>query len=325
MPNNRYYYYDHESCSFVEVTPKRTGQYLRLSLVAVAALLVAGGIMLVLNAFIGTPEELALEAENDALQQQLSLTQERISALSKDLDALSESDQKLYRTLLNAEPISEGVRKVGVGGTDRYEQFDRFSTSTSKLMRTTMQRIDELERRVALQNESYRELQRLAREHNEELTQMPALLPTDGELVSGYGVRFHPILRIKRMHKGVDFSARTGTPIFATGDGIVAFAGRGSGYGKHVIIEHRTAGYQTLYAHLSAIDDAIREGQPVTRGQEIGLSGNTGLSSAPHLHYEVRDLNDNALNPIFFFAPSVTPQEYRALLQAAEQEGASLD
>jgi murein DD-endopeptidase MepM/ murein hydrolase activator NlpD len=212
-----------------------------------------------------------------------------------------------------------------VGGADRYEAFDRFSTSTAKLLRSTTQQLDELERRVALQNESYRELRRLAETHDEALTQLPVLLPTDGELVSGFGMRNHPILRIKRMHKGVDFSARTGTPIYATGDGVVTFAGRGSGYGKHVVIEHTRAGYQTLYAHLSAIDGAIREGRTVRRGQEIGRSGNTGLSKAPHLHYEVRDLNDKPLNPIYFFAPSVTPQEYRTLLDASEQDGMSLD
>lgn len=325
MPNNKYYYYDHESCSFVEVTPKSTRRYVRGLLVGVVAFLLAGAVMLVLNAFVGTPEEMALQAENDALQEQLDATQERISSLSTELDVLSTSDQELYRTLLNAEPISEDVRQVGVGGADRYEEFDRFSASTSKLLRTTTRELDELERRVALQNESYRELQRLAEEHNDALAQLPALLPTDGQLVSGYGMRHHPILRIKRMHKGVDFSARTGTPIYATGDGVITFAGRGSGYGKHVIIEHTKAGYQTLYAHLSDIDGAVREGRAVQRGQQIGLSGSTGLSKAPHLHYEVRDLNDNALNPVYFFAPSVTPQEYRSLLEAAERSGVSLD
>jgi murein DD-endopeptidase MepM/ murein hydrolase activator NlpD len=325
MPNNKYYYYDHESCSFVEVSPKRGQTYLRWLLVGVVAFLLAGGGLLGLNAFVGTPAELALQAENQALRQQLDLTQERISTLSTEMDALSTSDQELYRTLLGADPISKDVRRVGVGGADRYEAFDRFSTSTAKLLRSTTQQLDELERRVALQNESYRELRRLAETHDEALTQLPVLLPTDGELVSGFGMRNHPILRIKRMHKGVDFSARTGTPIYATGDGVVTFAGRGSGYGKHVVIEHTRAGYQTLYAHLSAIDGAIREGRTVRRGQEIGRSGNTGLSKAPHLHYEVRDLNDKPLNPIYFFAPSVTPQEYRTLLDASEQDGMSLD
>ncbi|NBC18251.1 MAG: peptidoglycan DD-metalloendopeptidase family protein [Bacteroidetes bacterium] len=325
MPNNKYYYYDHELCSFVEVSPKRGQTYLRRILIGVVAFLLAGGGLLGLNAFVGTPEELALQAENRALRQQLDATQERIDHLATELDVLSTADQELYRTLLGADPISSDVRQVGVGGADRYEAFDRFSTSTAKLLRTTTQQLDELERRVSLQNESYRELSRLAETHNEALTQLPALLPTDGELVSGFGMRYHPILRIKRMHKGVDFSAQTGTPIFATGDGVVEFAGRGSGYGKHVIIRHAKAGYKTLYAHLSDIDGSVREGRSVHRGQQIGRSGNTGLSKAPHLHYEVRNLDDKAVNPIYFFAPSVTPQEYRTMLEVAERDGMSLD
>ena len=325
MPRNRYYYYDETACSFVEVKPKRTRQYVQASLVVVVALVLAGLLSLSLNAFVGTPHELALEGENEALQAHLAQTQERIASLQEQLEGLASSDRELYRTLLDAEPIPDDVRQAGVGGADRYERFSGFSTPTADLLRSTAEQLDAVERQISVQNASFRELKALAAEYSARFAQVPAIVPTDGPIVSGYGMRHHPILGINRMHKGVDILVGTGTPVYATAEGKVAFAGRGSGYGIHVIIEHRAAGYRTLYAHLSEISDHIRPGRTVERGEEIALSGNTGLSKAPHLHYEVRKLDDKPINPLAFFAPDLTPQAYKDLLAEAEREGSSLD
>ncbi len=326
MPKNQYYYYDHAASSFVEVKPSRTRQFVVASLVAVAALLLAGVFSLGLNAFVGTPQEIALQDENKALQKQLAQTEKRIAALSGRLSELSEADQEIYRALLGAEPISSDVRQAGIGGTDRYTGFDRFSTSTATLLRKTTQQLDAIERQMALQNQSYRELNQLAAQHEQWLTEMPAILPADGPVISSYGMRHHPILKITRMHPGVDILADVGTPVYATADGVVKEAGRNAGgYGIHVVIEHKASGYQTLYAHLSEIPENIQPGTRVTRGDMIGLSGNTGLSKGPHLHYEVRDLQDNTLNPIAFFAPSLTPEQYRSMLEASENATISLD
>lgn len=326
MPKNQYFYYDQDASSFVEVKPSRTRQFVITSLVAVAALLLAGVFSLGINAFVGTPQEIALQDENKALQKQLAQTTQRIAALSDELGDLAESDQEIYRVLLGADVISDDVRQAGVGGADRYKAFDRFSTPTSDLLRQTTQQLDAIERQIALQNESYRELAQLAQAHNRELTELPAILPADGPVISSYGMRHHPILKINRMHPGIDILADVGTPVYATGDGVVKEAGRNAGgYGIHVVLEHRGAGYQTLYAHLSEIPDHIKPGVRVSRGDLIGLSGNTGLSKGPHLHYEVRDLADNTLNPIAFFAPSLTPEQYRAMLEASENATISLD
>jgi murein DD-endopeptidase MepM/ murein hydrolase activator NlpD len=127
------------------------------------------------------------------------------------------------------------------------------------------------------------------------------------------------------MHAGVDFSVPTGTPVYATGDGVVIFAGVSSGFGYNVRIRHAKAKRVTLYAHLSEIPDGIRRGTKVERGDVIGLSGNTGLSTAPHLHYEIRRLNNEAINPIYSFAPGVQPSEYHELVRRAESENAPLD
>ncbi|WP_457652753.1 peptidoglycan DD-metalloendopeptidase family protein [Rhodocaloribacter sp.] len=325
MSKNRYYYYDQEQCAFVEHKATRKTLYVQFAALTLAAFTLAGVFIWGIDYMIETPQELALKAENEALQEQLARVDERMAEFSSELEKLSQTDQNLYRTLLEAEPISEDIRQVGVGGVDAYEEYSRFSTTTSALLRKTSEQIDRLERQLGLQNASYRELVQLAKEHEVRMAEMPAILPTDGPLVSGYGMRFHPILRVRRMHYGIDLHVPRGTPVVATGDGVIEKAGKGSGFGNYVKVKHPTLGYTTLYAHLSRIPRNIRKGRKVKRGELIGYSGNTGLSNAPHLHYEVHDANGRAINPIFFFAPSMTPSEYKKLREAAEQATISFD
>ena len=323
MSKHKYYYYDHASCTFVEARPGRKKLVKRIAGVLVLTALLAGTLTLVLDRLLHTPEELALLAENEMLQAQIVQTRQRIHTFSEELDRLARSDQTLYRTILEADPIPEDVRQAGVGGADAYESFDGYRASTASLLRETSQQLDELERKINLQNASFRELSELAAENSVRMAEMPAILPANGRLSSGYGKRMHPILRVRKMHHGLDFAVNTGTPIVAPGDGVVKNVGRGPGYGKYIILSHPTAGYQTLYAHLSKIE--VSRGQQVKRGEQIGLSGNTGRSTGPHLHYEVRDAKGRTLNPVYFFAPGMTPKEYRRLLEAAENSTVSLD
>ena len=325
MPDNHYYHYDHETCSFVEVKPNRTRFYMQLSMVAVGAVLLTALIALGLDRVMESPQELSLQQENEALQQQLDLTGQRIEDFATELQHLSATDQTLYRLLLQADPISEDVRRVGVGGSDPYEPFNRFSSSAAELLKKTTQQLDQLERQFSLQNTSYRELTKLARDHEQWLKQLPAIMPATGRVTSFFGMRNHPILKIRKLHPGVDIPVHRGTPVYATGDGIVEETGYTSGYGIRVLIRHPIAGYKTLYAHLSKISSHVRLGRWVKRGEQIALSGNTGLSAAPHVHYEVQDLEGRKLNPIRFFAPSMTPQQYKVLLAESEKSTVSLD
>ena len=326
MSKNRYYHYDHETCSYVEVKPARTRLYVQLSAMAVTTLVLAVVLAMGLDRTLESPQELALQEENQVLQEQLSLTGQRIQDFAARLEELSDADQDLYRLLLQADPISEDMRQVGVGGADPYEKFDRFSASTAKLLRETTQQLDQLERQMSLQNTSYRELSDLAESRQRAMEQLPAIMPTNGKVTSSFGMRRHPILKILKLHPGVDIPVDTGTPVYATGDGVVEKAEYNvNGYGYHVVVIHPKAGYKTLYAHLSKIPAHIQPGRRVKRGEQIGLSGNTGLSAAPHVHYEVHDLEGRRLNPIRFFAPSMTPQQYRALLAESEQVLVSLD
>ncbi|ACY49429.1 M23 family metallopeptidase [Rhodothermus marinus] len=323
MPKNRYYYFDHTTCSFVEVRPHPLRRLLVLASLVVFLLGAGGFIFWYYTGRLATPRELALEAENEALRAQLSRLSKKLDQFSARLNELAAHDQSLYRTLLDAEPISEDVWQVGVGGTDTYAEFDRFSKPTATLLRETAQKLDALERRIALQNASYRELVKLAEAREAWRRQMPALLPADGVIVSGFGMRLHPILRVRKMHEGIDILLPYGSPVYAPGDGIVRKTGRSAGYGLYIILEHPATGYRTLYGHLSKV--LVRRGQKVQRGDQIALSGNSGRSTGPHLHYEVRDSRGRALNPLQFVAPSMTPHQYQQLLEAAENSRISLD
>lgn len=325
MANNHYYYYDPESCSFVEVKPKRTKLYVIGAMSLVVTLVLAAGLTWGVDQFLGTPEEIALETENQALQEQFEVAQQRLDALAGQLDKLSEADQEIYRTLLQANDIPEDVRQVGVGGSDVYEAFDAFSPDAADVLRRTAEKLDQLELQISLQNDSYRELTEMAGLREEALKELPTIMPIDGPMISAYGIRLHPIDKVRKMHPGVDFIAHVGTPVHATGDGVVKRTGRDRGYGRFVEIDHPVAGYSTLYGHLSSIPRHIRKGRKVKRGDQIALSGNTGRSTGPHLHYEVRDANGGTLNPIYFFAPSMTPEAYKQLLQEAQRGAVALD
>lgn len=325
MSKNRYYYYDHETCSFVELRPGRKKLYAQASVIVLLALVVSGIVLWGFDRTTQTPQELALQAENEVLQSQLDQVKGRLDVFSTQLSSLTERDQALYRTLLEAEPISEDVRRVGAGGTNPYADYERFSPNTSTLLSTTAEKLDQIERQIALQNTSYRELASLADEHRERLNQMPGILPANGPVVSGYGLRRHPILKVRKMHHGIDVLVPRGTPVVAAGEGVVKKAAFSATFGRHVVIEHPQAGYVTLYAHLSEIDDAIRPGRRVERAQQIGLSGSTGRSTGPHLHYEVHDLEGRTVNPVFFFAPTMTPERYEQLLKEASEATISLD
>ncbi|GMQ82075.1 MAG: M23 family metallopeptidase [Rhodothermia bacterium] len=325
MAKNSYYYYDNDACCFIEVKETRSKIYSRTLLIIAGSLALSIALTLGMDRFVQTPQELALTEENDALQQQLADVSDRISAVSDELLRLGDLDQSLYRTLLQTDPISEDIRQVGVGGTDPFPEFRGFSPSTSALLEQTSSQLGQLERQVGLQNASYRELVDLAREREVVMAEMPAIIPTEGPIISGFGVRFHPVLKVDRMHNGVDILVRSGTPVVSAADGVILQVSSGSGLGILVKVQHPNAGYVTVYGHLSKVATGMRRGKKVSRGEIIGYSGNTGLTSGPHLHYEVRDVYGKALNPVFFLAPSMTPATYQKLVDQTERTTISLD
>ncbi|MCY3999552.1 MAG: M23 family metallopeptidase [Bacteroidetes bacterium] len=265
-----------------------------------------------------SPQEQILIAENQLLQEEIMDSYNRVTNLAEQIDDLAETDQELYRLILQTDTIPSDVRQLGVGGTDPYGYFDGFSQSTASLLRNHVELLDELERKVALQKSSYQVLMPLGVKKRRQLAQLPTIQPTIGTLSSTYGSRLHPILHYRRMHTGVDISVPNDSPVYATGGGTIELIDYDSGYGNYIVIDHPAVGYKTLYGHLNSVMPRLNVGDEVVRGQQIALSGNTGLSTAPHVHYEVRDHKYNPLDPINFFGVSMTPEEYRDFLDHAK-------
>ena len=240
------------------------------------------------------------------------------------LENIEDRDNNIYRIYFEANPIPEEQRKAGFGGVNRYRALEGYNNS--EIIINTTKKLDELKKRIFIQSKSLDEIQKLGAEKESLLAAIPAIQPLSNEdltrMASGYGWRSDPFTKARKFHKGMDFTAPRGTPVYASGDGIVKRAdSKSTGYGKHIRIDHEY-GYLTLYAHLSKYN--VKKGQKVKRGDLIGFVGSTGRSEAPHLHYEVYKDGQN-VNPINYYYGSLTPEEFRSMLQIATQENQSLD
>ncbi len=323
-PRNQYYYYDQTQCTFVEVKSSREKQLARLGSFLGVSLIFAVLMVLGLGDSIRTPQEFALQSENEALINQLKSADERFEDFDFQLSELGKMDQDLYRTILQVEPIDEDIKQLGVGGADVYSEFEKYGGTTRELLVSNASKLDALDRQLQMQLGSSKDLLSIAEKRESRLLEMPAIIPIEGKLVSGFGMRFHPIDRVRKAHHGIDITADRGTQIVAAGNGVVSYAARRGNYGNTVEITHKNSGYVTRYAHLSKID--VKVGQKVTKGDPIAKCGSTGRSTAPHLHYEVRTIGSNKpLNPIDFFAPGMSPKEFQKLKKRSESTKTSLD
>lgn len=324
MSLKNHYYYDESTCEFIPISYNRKEQVIyNLSIWILTGVVFAGIGIILLSTKIGSPAELALQSENKALYTQLEKTKKSLLELDKKIDEIASTDNEVYRSILGLPEISNEERQAGIGGTDPYEGFEIFEESTADILKWTASKVDNLERKIGIQNISFEEIKSQYNNNREKLINIPAIKPTNGILLSGFGLRDHPILGYPRPHNGVDFRADVGTIVNATGDGKIKFAGRKGNLGKIVIIDHGF-GFETTYAHLSSFSDNIKVGAIVKRGQEIAKSGQTGLVEGPHLHYEVH-LNGNAVDPIFYLFADTSPEEYTMFKQISETNTKSLD
>lgn len=317
------YYYDPETLSYREVKVKKIDKFKNAIVGFLGILLVGFFGFVLLSQFITSPNERRQERELENLQLHYELLAKRLKESSQILEELQERDNTIYRMYFEANPIPEEQRKAGFGGVNRYKYLEGFDNT--EMIKNATKDIDILSNQLVVQSKSLDEIVALAKEKEKMLASIPAIQPVkNGDLqrmASGYGMRMHPILKIRKMHQGMDFTAPTGTPIFASGNGKVVRAERSPTYGNVVYIDHGY-GYKTVYAHMSEIK--IKNGASVKRGDIIGLVGNTGRSVAPHLHYEVHK-NGKPVNPIYFYYGNLTPEEFIAMQKATEQEGQSLD
>ncbi len=319
------YYYDSETLSYRKIEHKK-GKKLGYALLGVTASLLAGFLLLVVYLNlpqIETPKEKAMRRELQNMELQYEVLNKKMTQAQKVLAEVQNRDNNIYRVYFEANPIPEEQRKAGFGGINRYKDLEGYDNS--ELIMETAKRLDILQKQIVVQSKSLDEIANLAEEKEKLLTAIPAIQPVKNEnlkrMASGYGMRMHPILKYRKMHNGMDFSAPTGSLVYATGDAVVKKAQRTTGFGNLVVLDHGF-GYETYYAHLSEFK--VRRGQKVKRGEIIAEVGSTGLSTAPHLHYEVHK-NGKVVNPINFYHGDLTAEEYDIMLNQSALENQSLD
>lgn len=284
--------------------------------------IVMAGILVTSLAYLtGSPAEIALRAENNELIRQHQHHKSNIAQLQQQLNRIAERDNTVYRTVLGMDPITEEERMAGVGGADIFSRFDGYSTTATALLRETSSELENMKHRLSIQQASFDEIKAFYNDNVDKVRHLPILRPVDGIILSGYGMRNHPVLGVRRMHEGLDFRASVGTPVYAPGDGVIKYAAnRAGGYGLTIDIDH-SHGYVTRYAHLSGFADGIRPGRRIQRGDLIGYTGRSGVVSGPHLHYEIIR-NGRPVDPLNYLFADLTPQEYKMFtrIQLAQNE-----
>lgn len=318
------YYYDSETLSYRKVERKKSATIKYIFIFLLAAGLFGFLFVFVASQYFESPKEKALARELQNIQLQYDLINRKMDEAEAVLANVEERDNSIYRLYFESNPIPEEQRKAGFGGVNRYKNLEGFDNS--KIIIETSKRIDILQKQIVVQSKSLDEIAVLAADKEKFLEAIPAIQPVKNEdlahMASGFGFRTDPFTKVKKFHYGMDFTARRGTPVYASGNGVVVRADGGStGYGQHIRIDHGF-GYVSLYAHLFKYN--VRINQKVKRGDLIGFVGSSGRSEAPHLHYEIFK-DDIRINPINFYYGNLSPKEFSELLDKASLENQSLD
>jgi murein DD-endopeptidase MepM/ murein hydrolase activator NlpD len=318
------YHFNTKSLKYEKVKNSFKDFAIKVLSVMATGLVFAAVILLIAYNFFSSPKEIMLKRENENYRLQLKYLSDKLDNINNVLADLKQRDNNIYRVIFEANPIPDEERTAGAGGSNKYSNLEGFNNS-DVLIEVT-KKVDMIERQLYVQSKSFEEVFDMAKNKNKMLTSIPAIQPIRNkglkQLVSGFGMRIHPLYKTLVMHTGVDFTATVGTPVFATGDGIVLNPSSESvsGYGNVIVIDHGY-GYKTLYAHLSR--KIVKPGEKVKRGEIIGYVGNTGISTGPHLHYEVIK-NNKKVNPVNFFYNDLTPAEYEQIIKIASQVNQSL-
>ena len=313
------YRFNPESLSFDKIGTSFKIWILKAFTYFTASIVIFFFYLIIFQHYFDSPKEKALIRLNQQKDLQFEIMQKKLDQMSKVLDDMQERDDNIYRTIFEAEPISKTVREAGFGGVNRYEELE--SATNSELIVNTAKSLDIISKRLYIQSKSYDEVIEKALNKEHLLACLPAIQPISNKnltrAASGYGWRIHPIYKIRKFHEGMDFSSPPGTNIYATADGIVAVMERNPdrGFGNMVTLDHGF-GYRTLYAHMEGFN--VKLGQKVKRGDIIGYVGSTGLSTAPHLHYEVHK-NGRPVNPINFYFNDLTPSEFDQIIDISSR------
>jgi murein DD-endopeptidase MepM/ murein hydrolase activator NlpD len=323
MPPTKYKF-NPDSLSFDKIRLGIRALLLRFLAYFIGSVLVALIYWVVFASFFDSPKEKALKREVEQMTIQYGLIHREMATVESVLEDLQKTDDNLYRTIFEAEPIPSTLRDGGIGGVNRYEALEGFNNSN--LVIETANRLDKIRKKVYVQSKSFDDLINMAKNKEEMLQSVPAIIPVSNKdltrTASGYGWRIHPIYKISKFHFGMDFTAPLGTEVYATGNGtVIALLSAQRGLGKHIIIDHGF-GYKSIYAHLSNFN--VRLGQKVLRGDIIGYVGSTGTSVVNHLHYEIK-LNGVNVDPVNYYFEDLNSAEYERMIEIASKTGQSFD
>jgi murein DD-endopeptidase MepM/ murein hydrolase activator NlpD len=323
MPPTKYKF-NPDSLSFDKIRLGIKALLLRFLAYFTGSLIVALIYWVIFASFFDSPKEKALKQEVAQMTIQYDLIHREMANVENVLEDLQKTDDNLYRTIFEAEPVPATLRDGGIGGVNRYEALEGYDNSS--LVIETANRLDKIRKRVYVQSKSFDDLIKLAKNKEDMLKSVPAIIPISNKdltrTASGFGWRIHPIYKISKFHYGMDFTAPLGTDVYATGNGtVVGILSAQRGLGKHIIINHGF-GYTSIYAHLSNFN--VRVGQKVLRGDVIGFVGSTGTSVANHLHYEIK-LNGVNVDPVNYYFEDLTVGEYERMIEIASKTGQSFD
>ena len=323
MKKIKYYYNTHTLRYEKLETPLRV-KLLRVFGFIAAALVTAGIISLLAFRFIGSPNEKLLRAENERMKDRYRELSKETKKIEQQMKELEDRDNEVYRSIFEATPIPDSARLKDL---EKEQQITKVEgMEQNDLINSIITSLNNMGSRINVQKASYKDLGGMVKDKEKLLAATPAIQPVSNadlkRIASGFGYRIDPVYKTVKLHPGLDFAAPAGTPIYATADGTVEFAGnRGDGYGNNVIINHGY-GYKTLFGHMFRIK--ARGGQRVKRGEVIGWVGSTGKSTGPHCHYEVIK-NGNKIDPIYFFYNDLTPEQFDRLLKLAAASNQSFD
>ena len=319
------YYYNTNTLRYEKlVTPLRVNLLRFFGFIA-AALVSALILVSIAFRFIPSPEAKLARVQYQSMKENYDVLNNKVQTLQQEMASLENRDNQVYRSIFEANPLPDSARAKLTEQKKEVEKVE--AMNDEKLGNELAKTLNNLSARVSYQFDSYNDIEKLINNQGEKLASIPAIQPVSNrdldKIASGFGMRIDPVYGTPKMHKGLDFTAPQGTPIYATGNGTVSEASfSAGGFGNHVIINHGY-GYETLYGHMVRMK--VREGQKVKRGQLIGWVGSTGKSTGPHCHYEVH-VNGVEVDPVYFFYNDLTPEQFdRLLKKAATGSAKSLD
>ena len=318
------YHFNTNSLKIEKVKVTLTQKLVKFFSIVVTGLVFSALVILFAYNFLDSPKERMMQREIDQYKLQFTILNDKLERVESVIGDLRERDDNIYRVILESEPIPSSVRKAGFGGADRYAKLEGYKNTD--IIKSTSRKLDLISSQLYVQSKSFDEVFELAKRKEELIASIPAIQPVSNKdlrrIGSYFGYRTDPFYKVTKLHEGIDFTAPIGTEIYATGDGVIKTIEQSrGGYGNMIVVNHGF-GYETLYAHMSKIN--IKQGQKVKRGQVIGFVGNTGKSTAPHLHYEVRK-NGIPIDPINFFFNDITPEEYALMIEQSERPSQTLD